>query len=100
MAREGEFDQRTKETALVRQCFRCAMCGENISHLGDSARASHEYGESAQAHHRRPIHMGGADAISNCVVICDSCHYSAHGGGDYRHFKVVGRISDYPYFTG
>ena len=89
-----------QELALDRQKFRCASCGSKILRLGESGRASHFYGEGAQAHHRRHVKLGGTDCLSNCVILCWSCHYSAHEGGRYRSGRVVGRIADFPYFRG
>lgn len=59
----------------------------------------HEYGEGAQAHHRKHIKLGGLPTLDNCVILCQSCHYSAHEG-NYRLGKVVGRKIDFPYFQG
>jgi len=72
----------------------------HISRLGDAGRAEHRYGEGAQAHHIEHVKLGGTDAVDNCVIICQSCHYSAHEGGNYRFGTVVGRESDYPHFRG
>ncbi|MFC1888748.1 HNH endonuclease [Thermodesulfobacteriota bacterium] len=98
MARSNEFSRFTKQLALTRQKHRCASCGTHISRLGESGRTQHRYGEGAQAHHLRHIKFGGTDSINNCVILCQSCHYSVHEGGNYRFGTVVGRESDYPHF--
>ena len=100
MSRLNEFSRVTQQVALARQRYRCASCGTHISRLGDAGRAQHRYGEGAQAHHIEHVKLGGTDAVDNCVIICQSCHYSAHEGGDYRFGTVVGRESDYPHFRG
>ncbi|MGH8533013.1 MAG: HNH endonuclease [Gammaproteobacteria bacterium] len=100
MPRPNEFSRPTEQLALARQRFRCASCGTHISRLGDAGRVEHRYGEGAQAHHLRHIKFGGSDALDNCVILCESCHYSAHEGGNYRFGTVVGRESDYPHFRG
>lgn len=100
MSRPNEFSRATQELALVRQGHLCASCGTPIFGLGDAGRASHAYGEGAQAHHIRHVKFGGTDSVDNCVVICQSCHYSAHEGGNYRYGTVIGERSDFPYFNG
>ena len=100
MSRPNEFSPATQQLALARQRFRCASCGTQIAGLGESGRAIHAFGESAQAHHMLPIRMGGRDAVDNCVILCGSCHYSAHEGGNYRGGSVAGRKTDFPHFSG
>lgn len=100
MSRPNEFPVATQQLALMRQKYRCASCGTPISHLGDAGRGNHSYGEGAQAHHVLHVKFGGTASLSNCVVICWSCHYSAHEGGNYRWGTVIGKESDYPYFRG
>lgn len=98
MSRPNEFSLTTQRIALARQGFRCASCGTSIVDLGDSTRAEHEYREGARAHHVRHVKFGGLGSVENCVILCQSCHYSAHEGGNYRFGTVVGRESDYPHF--
>ena len=100
MTRPNEFSDTTQRRALARQRNRCASCGEHISRLGNAGQADHKYGEGAIAHHLRHIKFSGSDAVNNCVILCWSCHYSAHEGGNYRFGTVVGRESDYPHFRG
>jgi 5-methylcytosine-specific restriction endonuclease McrA len=100
MPRPNEFSRVTQQHALVRQKYRCASCGTRILQLGNAAREQHRFGEGAQAHHVRHIKFAGSDSVDNCVILCRSCHYSAHEGGNYRYGTVVGRESDYPHFHG
>jgi 5-methylcytosine-specific restriction endonuclease McrA len=100
MARLNEFSKTTQRKALSRQRYRCASCGTGITQLGKSGAAKHRYGEGAQAHHLRHIKLGGSDAVTNCIILCQSCHYSAHEGGNYRFGKATGRKFDYPHFLG
>jgi 5-methylcytosine-specific restriction endonuclease McrA len=100
MPRPNEFSRSTQQLALTRQNYRCASCGTPISHLGDAGRPNHRYGESAQAHHVRHVKLGGSDDVDNCVVLCQSCHYSAHEGGNYRLGTVEGSENDFPHFRG
>jgi 5-methylcytosine-specific restriction endonuclease McrA len=99
-SRQNEFSRFTQEAALERQQHLCASCGTKIDQLGLAGAATHEYGESAQAHHMRPIRAGGTSHVSNCIVLCQACHYSAHEGGNYRHGTVIGAERDYPYYRG
>ena len=100
MNRPNEFSRTTQQLALGRQKFRCGSCGTPIAQLGNAERAQHRYGEGAQGHHVRHIKCGGSDSVTNCVILCQSCHYSAHEGGNYRFGKVIGRKIDYPHFNG
>jgi hypothetical protein len=95
-----EFTISIQKSALGRQNNRCASCGEIIWCLGEEGREDHFYGEIAHAHHMKPCQLGGTNQFSNCVIICESCHYSAHGGGDYRNKDYFGRRSNFPYYEG
>lgn len=99
MSRDNNFLRSTQVEALSRQGNRCALCGESIFALGDESRASHAHGESAQAHHMIPVKCGGSADVTNCVVLCQSCHYTVHEGGNYRFGEVTSRAADYPYFS-
>jgi 5-methylcytosine-specific restriction endonuclease McrA len=110
MPRPNEFSLVTQKLALARQKNRCASCGTIIFSLGDAAQTEHEYSEGAHAHHRKHINKGGLATLDNCVILCWSCHYSAHEGGIYHPYRdkntgivhglVVGRKIDFPYFRG
>lgn len=100
MSRPNEFSRPTRELALARQRGRCASCGTHIFALGNAGHSEHQYGEGAQAHHLRHVKFGGLDSVDNCVILCQSCHYSAHEGGSYRFGVVVGNENDYPHFRG
>ncbi len=100
MARPNEFSRATQRAALERQQNRCASCGTAIAALGNAGRAEHAFGEGVQAHHLLPIRSGGTNAVENCVILCGSCHYSAHEGGNYRSGTVVGWEDDFPHFRG
>lgn len=98
MPRPNKFSRSTQELALARQRNMCASCGTHIFALGDAGQAEHRYGEGSQAHHIRHVKFGGSDSVDNCVILCNSCHYSVHEGGNYRFGTAVGRESDYPHF--
>jgi len=98
--RTQEFTRETKKLALARQQNLCAACGTPIAKLGEAARPSHRFGESARAHHVKHVKLGGSNNLGNCVVICWSCHYSVHEGGNYRFGSVAGTEEDFPYFSG
>jgi len=97
-----EFTKQTQQDALVRQQLKCASCSERISSLGQMGKQSHKYGEGAHAHHMKHAQQGGTNKLSNCVIICESCHYSIHGGGDYRNKdkSFTGKESDFQFFRG
>jgi hypothetical protein len=98
--RESQFLRTTQEQALARQRNRCAACGETITTLGAAGKKQHRFGEGAQAHHVAHVKHGGTNAVDNCVVLCDSCHYSVHEGGNYRFGTVDGELEAYPYYMG
>jgi 5-methylcytosine-specific restriction endonuclease McrA len=68
--------------------------------IGDAGRAEHRFAEGAQAHHIKHVKFGGTDHLDNCVVICWSCHYSVHEGGNYRFGTVTGTPDDFPHYNG
>lgn len=98
MTRLNEFPRSTQQLALARQAFRCGSCGTRILQIGNEGRAAHAFGEGANAHHMRPIKSGGTSSVDNCVILCTSCHYTVHEGGNYRFGKVMSNERDYPYF--
>lgn len=101
MARRPQnFTRATQRLALARQKNLCASCGTPISALGDAGREMHRFGEGAQAHHVRHVKLGGTNSLENCVVLCWSCHYGVHEGGNYRRGTVSGEPEDFPHFNG
>lgn len=97
-----EFTQKTKQEALMRQKFKCASCGASIVSLKQIGKKHHEYGEGAHAHHMKHCQHGGKNMLSNCVILCESCHYSVHEGGRYRNRAkyLIAKASDFSYFNG
>jgi len=100
MNRPNEFTPAIQQLALTRQRNRCASCGTTIFSLGKAGQARHAFGEIAHAHHVRHIKLCGNNSLDNCVILCWSCHYSVHEGGNYRWGKVMGEKTDYRYFNG
>jgi HNH endonuclease len=97
-----EFTTETMKAALRRQDNRCGSCGVYIYEFGKDGARGHAFGEWAEAHHIRHAHAGGDPSVQNCVVVCKSCHYSAHGGGNYRDNSegMQGRQKDFPCYNG
>ena len=95
-----KFNLATQLAALARQKHFCASCGAKISNLGGAGQGAHRFGEFAHAHHMRHVKFGGTNLLNNCVILCQSCHYSAHEGGNYRFGKIEGRKEDFPYLHG
>ena len=75
---EKEFSANTIKAAFVRQSGYCASCGIRISKMGNDGAMRHEFGERAEAHHVLPVLAGGTAHVGNCVILCRTCHYSAH----------------------
>lgn len=67
---EGVANRRAKgslrDEVLDRDNHRCVSCGAD---------------ESLQVHHIIPRDDGGENSKENLAVLCDQCHYYAHGGG-------------------
>lgn len=100
MSRPEDFTAETQRHAWARQDRLCGSCGTPIHRLGAEGRSLHEFGEVAHAHHMRPVRLGGKGSSSNCVILCQTCHYTAHEGGNYRYGTVVGSAEDFPHFDG
>lgn len=98
--RSNEFSLATKQAALARQKNRCASCGTHFHELGDASKEQHEYGEGVKAHHIQHVKSGGSNTVDNCAIICDSCHYCVHEGGNFRFGTVGGQQDDFPHFNG
>ena len=98
----SEFTKYTKQGGLSRQRFKCGSCGERITTLQQIGKQSHRFGEGAHAHHMKPCQHGGTNMLSNCVILCESCHYSVHAGGNYKNraFYLISSATDYKYFNG
>ena len=90
------FSPQTQNFALERQKFRCAMCGERMTAIGNAGAAYHPFGEPAQGHHVIPHKMGGPVTVENCVVLCRSCHLSAHQGGRWRDVSIYDDLDKLP----
>jgi 5-methylcytosine-specific restriction endonuclease McrA len=79
------FSKEMQLAALERQHGKCASCGTLIATPGKAGAAQHEFGESAEGHHMIPQKLKGPTTVENCVVVCKSCHYSVHRGGDWKY---------------
>lgn len=98
--RMRRFSHAAQKQALERQHNMCACCGEPIAALGEKGREAHRFGEAAHAHHVVHVKHGGTNAAENCVILCDSCHYCVHEGGNYRFGTMDGSAADYPHYSG
>lgn len=100
MSRRAEFGARVKEAALQRQKHCCASCGEQISTTKSGGASTHKYGEPAHAHHIVHAQQGGSNQPENCVILCWSCHYCAHEGGNFKSKDVMATKADFPHYDG
>jgi hypothetical protein len=91
---DKEFTPSTKEGALKRQNGYCASCGTRIWKPGNAGAMWHKFGERAEAHHVRPVRANGTATVDNCVIVCRSCHYSAHQGGRWRDISIYEESAD------
>jgi HNH endonuclease len=83
-----EFSRTTMQEAFARQGGYCASCGIRIWKMGREGAMWHKFGESAEAHHVRPVLAGGTAHVENCVVVCRACHISAHQGGAWADISI------------
>jgi hypothetical protein len=90
------FPPHIQRLALARQKFRCASCKTPIIAIGETGQAHHKFGERAEGHHLIPNKMGGPITTDNCVVLCSSCHRSAHQGARWRDISIYENISKLP----
>ncbi len=90
------FPPHVQRLALARQKNLCASCGHVIHAIGEAGSEAHEYGERAEGHHVIPHKMGGPITVENCVVLCRSCHLSAHQGGRWRDISIYQGIQAPP----
>jgi len=86
--RQREFSTRTATAALARQNGYCASCGTRIWTIGHAGAARHRFGERAEAHHVLPVLAGGTAHVDNCVILCRTCHYSAHQAGRWADISI------------
>jgi HNH endonuclease len=85
---EKEFTSATIKAAFVRQNGHCASCGIRIWKMGREGAMWHKFGEHAEAHHVKPVLAGGTADADNCVILCRTCHYSAHQGGNWQDVSI------------
>ncbi len=82
--RPFEFTEFVKRQAFFRQWNRCAAdCGESLVDAWDNAHHVVP-NQAADAANRDNAWVRSVD---NCVILCDSCHESAHQS-DYRRGPV------------
>jgi 5-methylcytosine-specific restriction endonuclease McrA len=94
----SDFTEMVKLEALKRQKSKCGSCGTKIEKLGRQAAGDHKYGEAAHAHHIRHKKFGGRGNVENCVILCSSCHYSVHEGGNYAKGVMMGEPKDFEFY--
>jgi HNH endonuclease len=58
--------------------------------MGNDGARLHKFGERAEVHHVVPVLAGGTSQVDNCVILCRSCHYSAHQGGLWSDVSIYG----------
>jgi hypothetical protein len=63
------FAEATKEAALKAAGNQCECVRSSHTHIGRcTSRTSLEY------HHKTAVGSGGSDSLSNCEVVCHTCH--------------------------
>ena len=72
------FNQTTIDAAYQRAGGRCECTMSSCAHHADRIRCNASLTNDVHAHHRRLVSEGGGDNLSNCVLMCTSCHENAH----------------------
>jgi hypothetical protein len=90
------FPRHVQVTAWARQKSRCVMCGTHLVTIGAAGQAGHRFGERTEGLHVIPHQMGGPATVENCVVLCRSCHLSAHQGGRWRDVSIYSDLAGLP----
>jgi len=90
------FPAPIQNGALERQKNKCASCGVKISGLGKSGAGEHEFEEGVHAHHVIPHKLGGPITQDNCVILCVSCHRSAHQGSRWADVSIYEDLKKLP----
>jgi 5-methylcytosine-specific restriction endonuclease McrA len=98
--RRQRFSRKTQELALLRQQNLCASCGLPLFVFDETDEKPRASLAGHHAHHIKHVKFGGTNHIDNCVVLCQSCHYSVHEGGNYRRGTVIGTPDDFPHYRG
>jgi hypothetical protein len=90
MSRPFSFRNPTTREARLRQCGRCALCGDSLDDLEEHAHhvVPNQSGDPQNATH------GWILTTVNCVVLCHVCHEAVHAGGRY----VKGALAPPDYF--
>ena len=90
------FPKAMQRQALARQRFRCASCGTAVFATGKQGADAHRFGEGAEGHHVIPHKAEGPITVENCVVLCRSCHLSAHQGGRFADISIYDDLAGRP----
>jgi hypothetical protein len=83
------FPDSVIDEAWIRQSGKCAKCCKDLT------RMNRDYGAVGawHAHHRTPVHLGGADTLQNCVIFCinepENCHFNVGHSGNWNHFAPL-----------
>lgn len=73
------FSEEVKDQAFARSGGRCECQLQHDGlhaphHGGRCPNTFTRHGGQWEAHHRVSVSAGGADTLSNCLVLCISCH--------------------------
>lgn len=66
------FSEETKKAALKSAGNRCECKRLSHTHAGRCKTTLTK--ASAEFHHKTAVASGGSDALSNCEVLCRTCH--------------------------
>ena len=72
------FSEKVKSDALSRAGNKCE-CKRKCSHHSDYRCGN---SRNLQAHHIKALKDGGSDTLSNCEILCETCHQNTKSYGD------------------
>lgn len=76
------FSEATKDAAFKRSGGRCECTRQQHSHSGRCRTTVTRPG--AEYHHITAQSVGGSDGLSNCEVLCRTCHLGTASHGRHR----------------
>lgn len=66
------FSESTKELALSSAGDQCECTRVSHTHIGRCKTTLTK--STAEFHHKTAVGSGGSDSLSNCEVLCHTCH--------------------------
>lgn len=82
MTERQEFTRATKRDAFLRAGGHCERCSAKL------------FPGNVEYDHQLPCALGGDNSLSNCVVLCRTCHRTVKTPDDVRRIRKSDRQRD------